>query len=134
VLRAASLEFRKVQTGIFRFMRRALPPPGLLPAQKKLWSRELGEGYGVTVDGGVLYTMCGHGNQEVVLAADAASGKTLWERPQTSSSSASEEGERLGPALDSPGAHRTHRSLQVFSPVWKRRIRKAGKCYGARPL
>jgi outer membrane protein assembly factor BamB len=48
---------------------------------KKLWSRDLGEGYSsVVVDGNVLYTMFRRGNQEVVLAADASTGKTLWER------------------------------------------------------
>ncbi len=47
---------------------------------KKLWSRELGEGYSaIAVDGGVLYTMYRQGSQEVALAADAATGKTLWE-------------------------------------------------------
>ncbi len=48
---------------------------------RKLWSRDLGEGYSsVVVDGNVLYTMFRRGNQEVVLAADAATGKTLWEK------------------------------------------------------
>ena len=47
---------------------------------KKLWSRDLGEGYSsIAVDGAVLYTMYRLGNQEVVLAADAATGKTIWE-------------------------------------------------------
>ncbi|HKW97004.1 MAG TPA: PQQ-binding-like beta-propeller repeat protein [Bryobacteraceae bacterium] len=47
---------------------------------KKLWSRALGDGYsGISIEGDVLYTMYRTGNDEVVLAADAASGKTLWE-------------------------------------------------------
>lgn len=47
---------------------------------KKLWSRALGEGYSaVSVEGGSLYTMYRQGSQEVVIAMDAATGKTLWE-------------------------------------------------------
>ena len=47
---------------------------------KKLWSRLLGEGYSaVSVDGGVLYTMYREGTEEVVIALDAATGKTVWE-------------------------------------------------------
>src|SRR6266545_6730714 len=52
--------------------------PGSGP--KKIWSRALGEGYsGIAVDGPVLYTMYRRGEQEITLAADAASGKTIWE-------------------------------------------------------
>ena len=48
---------------------------------KKLWSRQLGEGYSsIAVDGDVLYTMYRQGSQEVVLAADAGAGKTIWEQ------------------------------------------------------
>ncbi len=47
---------------------------------RRLWARDLGDGYsGISVDGGVLYTMYRRMNQEAVLAADAATGKTLWE-------------------------------------------------------
>lgn len=48
---------------------------------KKLWTRELGEGYSaILVDGGKLYTMYRSGdNMEAVVALDAQSGKTLWE-------------------------------------------------------
>lgn len=47
---------------------------------KKLWSRALGDGYSsISIEGDVLYTMYRTGNDEIVLAADAASGKTLWE-------------------------------------------------------
>jgi outer membrane protein assembly factor BamB len=47
---------------------------------KKLWSRELGEGYStVSVEGGQLYTMFHRANQDVVTALDAATGKTIWE-------------------------------------------------------
>jgi outer membrane protein assembly factor BamB len=51
-----------------------------------VWKRPLGEGYSsVAVEDRVLYTMYGKPGQEVVLAADAETGKTLWE--QTSSMS-----------------------------------------------
>ena len=47
---------------------------------RKIWSRELGEGYSsVAVEGGRLYTMLRRGEREVVVALDAATGKTLWE-------------------------------------------------------
>jgi outer membrane protein assembly factor BamB len=47
---------------------------------KRLWSRDLGDGYsGIAVDGGVLYTMYRRGSEEVTLAASAATGKTIWE-------------------------------------------------------
>jgi outer membrane protein assembly factor BamB len=47
---------------------------------KKLWSRPLGDGYsGISVDGNTLYTMYRIGNDEVVLAAAADTGKTIWE-------------------------------------------------------
>jgi len=47
---------------------------------KKLWARPLGEGYsGISVDNGTLFTMYRKGDNEVVVALDAATGKTLWE-------------------------------------------------------
>src|SRR5215471_1523751 len=49
---------------------------------RKLWTRPLGEGYsGIAVDGGALLTMYRKGDQEVAIALDAATGKTLWEYP-----------------------------------------------------
>ena len=48
---------------------------------KRLWSRELGEGHSsVVVDAGRLYTMYSRGEQEFVIALDAASGTTGWEK------------------------------------------------------
>ena len=45
-----------------------------------MWKRPLGEGYSSpSVENGVLFTMYGKPREEVVLAADAATGKTLWE-------------------------------------------------------
>lgn len=51
----------------------------------ELWRRELGEdGYsGIVAAGGRLYTMYRQGDNEVVVAIDAASGETVWEKSQT---------------------------------------------------
>jgi outer membrane protein assembly factor BamB len=47
-----------------------------------VWKRVLGEGYSApSVENGVLYTIYGRPREEVVIAADAETGKTLWERP-----------------------------------------------------
>jgi outer membrane protein assembly factor BamB len=51
---------------------------------KTLWRRDLGEGYSpVAVAGGQLFTMYQRGDQEVVIAIEAANGKTLWEHAYT---------------------------------------------------
>jgi outer membrane protein assembly factor BamB len=45
-----------------------------------VWKRPLGEGYSSpSVENGILYTMYGRPREEVVLAANAETGKTLWE-------------------------------------------------------
>src|SRR3954464_267145 len=48
---------------------------------KAIWQRAVGGGYSAPcVDsGGVLYTMYGRPRQEIVVAIDAATGKTVWE-------------------------------------------------------
>ena len=47
---------------------------------RRLWSRPLGEGYSsIVVDNGTLYTMYRKGEQDVVVALEAATGKTSWE-------------------------------------------------------
>ena len=47
---------------------------------KVVWKRALGEGYSApSVDGGTAYTMYGRPNEEVVIALDANTGKTIWE-------------------------------------------------------
>jgi outer membrane protein assembly factor BamB len=47
---------------------------------RKLWQRELGDGYSaIAATGGKLFTMYRKGEQETVIAIDAANGKTLWE-------------------------------------------------------
>ena len=60
-----------------------------------VWQRAFGEGYSSpSVEDGVLYTMYGRPRQEVVLAANATDGKTLWEytTPMTFQSDAPEMG------------------------------------------
>lgn len=48
---------------------------------KRLWSRELGEGHSsIVAEGSRLYTMYSKGDQEFVIALDAANGKTIWEK------------------------------------------------------
>lgn len=59
-----------------------------------VWKRPLGEGYSSpAVESGVLYTMYGKPREEVVLAANAETGKTLWEHstPMTFESDAGRE-------------------------------------------
>ena len=52
------------------------PPEG----PRRLWSRQMGDGYsGIVVDDGTLFTMYRKGEQEIVVALDAGTGKTLWE-------------------------------------------------------
>jgi outer membrane protein assembly factor BamB len=60
-----------------------------------IWKRPLGEGYSApVVEGGVLYTMYGRPREEVVLAANAETGQTLWEHasPMSFKSDAPEMG------------------------------------------
>ena len=53
---------------------------------KRLWSRALGEGHSsVVVDADRLYTMYSQGEQEFVVALDAATGKTIWEKSYAAS-------------------------------------------------
>jgi outer membrane protein assembly factor BamB len=47
---------------------------------RRIWQRELGEGYSaIAAQGGTLFTIYRKGENEVVIALDASSGKTLWE-------------------------------------------------------
>ncbi|HEV2836680.1 MAG TPA: PQQ-binding-like beta-propeller repeat protein, partial [Pyrinomonadaceae bacterium] len=47
---------------------------------KQLWSRPLGEGHSsVLASGNTLYTMYSQGDQEIVIALAADTGKTIWE-------------------------------------------------------
>jgi outer membrane protein assembly factor BamB len=61
---------------------------GLLPAGEKwiaapprtLWERPLGDGYsGIAVENDVVYTAYRRGGDDVVIALDAATGRTIWE-------------------------------------------------------
>ena len=59
-----------------------------------VWKRPLGEGYSApAVENGVLYTMYGQPKQEVVMAANAETGETVWEQtnPMTFDSDAARE-------------------------------------------
>ena len=57
-----------------------LPTSWPAAGPRKLWSRELGEGFsGIAVEAGRLFTMYRKGEQELAVAMDAATGKTLWE-------------------------------------------------------
>jgi outer membrane protein assembly factor BamB len=60
-----------------------------------VWKRALGEGYSApAVENGVLYTMYGKPKEEIVLAANAETGATVWEHttPMTFQSDAPELG------------------------------------------
>ena len=47
---------------------------------REIWRRELGEGYsGILADGDRLFTMLRRGDDEVVIALEADTGKTIWE-------------------------------------------------------
>jgi outer membrane protein assembly factor BamB len=47
---------------------------------RRVWQRELGDGYSaIVVERGTIYTMYRKGDNEVAVALDAATGKTLWE-------------------------------------------------------
>ena len=47
---------------------------------RRLWQRELGEGYSaIAAERGMLFTMYRKGDNEIVVALDAATGKTVWE-------------------------------------------------------
>jgi len=49
---------------------------------RRVWARDFGEGYSaIAAEGGRLYTMTRRGAQELVVALDAETGKTLWEYP-----------------------------------------------------
>jgi outer membrane protein assembly factor BamB len=59
---------------------KGLPPEWPEGGPRRVWSRPLGDGYSsIAAEGGNLFTMYRRDKQEVVIALDAASGKTLWE-------------------------------------------------------
>ncbi len=71
---------------------------------KRLWSRELGEGHSsIIMEADRLYTMYSKGEQEVVIALDSATGKTVWEKsyaaPTTSLKLFTERGPHATPLI-----------------------------------
>jgi len=71
---------------------------------RKLWTRPLGPGNSsIVVDDGRLYTMYGSGNDEIVIAMNAADGKTIWEKKYNASfpegMSASSKGPHATPVV-----------------------------------
>ncbi len=76
-------------------MRQDSRTSGRATGPRVVWKRALGEGYSApVVENGVLYTMYGKSREEVVLAANAETGQTLWEHvtPMTFQSDAPEMG------------------------------------------
>jgi outer membrane protein assembly factor BamB len=69
-------DFITTRTGV-------LPATGnkwLATPPKKLWERALGDGYSaIAVEDGILYTGFRKGSDDVVIALEAATGKTVWE-------------------------------------------------------
>ncbi len=103
-LQAASLEWPQFGGPHRNFTSDAQGLANSWPASgpKKLWSRDLGEGYsGIAVDGAVLFTMYRRGSDEVTLAAATATGRTIWEHTDNASF-------RGGMAMENgPGPHAT---------------------------
>jgi outer membrane protein assembly factor BamB len=66
--------------GNFSIDGKGLPASFAATAPKRLWQRNLGEGYSsIVTDGALLYTMYRRGHEEVVVAIDPAAGATRWE-------------------------------------------------------
>lgn len=66
---------------------------------KKLWHRDLGEGYSaIVVDDGMLYTMYAVEGAECTVALDPATGNTIWEHRNTAPFAGTDYG---------PGPHST---------------------------
>lgn len=64
----------------FRLPEGAAAPGWPASGPKQLWARDLGDGYSsLLLSGNVLYTMCRRGTQDVVIALDSSSGRTIWE-------------------------------------------------------
>lgn len=65
---------------------------------RQLWSRPLGQGHSsIVVDRITLYTMYSQGDQEVVVALAADTGKTLWEHKYDAPTAGMNYKEGLGP-------------------------------------
>jgi outer membrane protein assembly factor BamB len=109
---AASLEWPQWggPHGVFKSDAKGLAASWPSTGPRKLWSRPLGEGYSaISVDGGSLYTMYRAGSDEIVVAADTATGKTIWEyRYDARFRPADGDGKRLRTARHAAG-HRQRR-------------------------
>src|SRR4030095_3076571 len=58
---------------------KGLAPKWPAAGPKKVWTRPLGSGHSsILVDRNMLYTMYSSGDEEVVIALSADSGKTIW--------------------------------------------------------
>ena len=65
---------------------------------KKLWTRPLGEGHSsILVDRNMLYTMYSSGEEEVVIALAADTGKTIWEHKYSAPTTGMNYKEGFGP-------------------------------------
>ncbi len=65
---------------------------------RQLWTRPLGEGHSaIIVDGNTLYTMYSQGEQEIVIALAADTGKTIWEYRYEAPTAGMNFKEGLGP-------------------------------------
>src|SRR5262244_507420 len=65
---------------------------------RRLWSRALGEGHSsILAEKGRLYTMYRKGEQEVIVALEADSGKTIWEYSYDAPTKAMDFSEGFGP-------------------------------------
>jgi len=59
---------------------KGLAPTWPATGPRRLWQRELGEGYSaIAIERGMLFTMYRKGENEIAIALDAATGKTVWE-------------------------------------------------------
>ena len=66
---------------------------------RRVWSRDLGEGYSaIAAEGGRLFTMYRRASQDVVVALDAATGKTVWEHDEPTGSWATPRGRARPPS------------------------------------
>src|SRR5215203_4842819 len=64
----------------FKSETKGLAPTWPATGPRRLWQIELGEGYSaIAVERGTLFTMYRKGENEIAVALDAATGKTLWE-------------------------------------------------------
>jgi outer membrane protein assembly factor BamB len=64
----------------FNVKTKGLAPSWPSAGPKQLWTRPLGQGHSsIVVDGKTLFTMYSQGEEEVVIALAADTGKTIWE-------------------------------------------------------